>query len=463
MGEQHHARSQAIGHGIRAGHELEFFWIRAGGRVVALADTERAFLSERGVAYEEVATMGEVGIEPFDPSATNVETILREEIIQADTAGAQLGLFALVHGTPILDPKHDRLRGSRHPVTRSERTEFLAGEYGWPIAQFRVASHQSHVEIADPDLRVQAVTPVQHWHPVIEAQHVNSPLWRGRATGLVGYGSEVRQKVPTIYPMPPLRTWQDFRTYCLRELRRRDLPPDPTMLHFYSARPRGRFSDDEPDLPTVEVRNFDAPYTIADAALAVLQSKALVDTARFNPKALGNLGTFDPQLILLMSRQARRGGVGGVMVHPLHPDDGPVPVAAIAWELFDRTKDCAQDTMGTVNVDRTRDLMEQIVGSRDGSQAGAGSGGERLLREIRKYAELLGLDETDFGSGSSARKMPANLLRALSLHSWQEYRYGSPGLETSNSIRERIVDVVLSNALNGEVNHAPHLLLELGV
>jgi carboxylate-amine ligase len=129
-----------------------------------------------------------------------------------------------------------------------ERYQELARELSWIAEQELIFGTHVHIGIDDAEKAIYIADMMRGYLPLLLGMSSNSPLWRGRLTGMMSSRTPVFRAFPRVGIPPYYGTWD---TYAQRveQMMRGGAIPDYTYL-WWDVRPH-------PNLGTVELRVFD--------------------------------------------------------------------------------------------------------------------------------------------------------------------------------------------------------------
>jgi glutamate---cysteine ligase / carboxylate-amine ligase len=139
----------------------------------------------------------------------------------------------------------------------------LAAELSWIAEQELIFGTHVHVGIDDAEKAIYVADGMRGYLPLLLGMSSNSPLWRGRTTGMMSSRTPVFRAFPRVGIPPYYGTW-DIYSHRVEQMMRGGAIPDYTYL-WWDVRPH-------PNLGTVELRVFDQQtrieHTIGFAALS---------------------------------------------------------------------------------------------------------------------------------------------------------------------------------------------------
>ena len=244
----------------RVGIEEEYFLADAGSRGTPSSSAAKAFhvaAADRlkGVGREVLQSQ----IEVSTPPATDlVEARDRLAALRADLAeiGRQNGLLVFASGTHPLACWPDQT------PSEGERYDRMIGEYGILATRNMVCALHVHVEVPEPDRRVDLMRRMVPYVPMFLALSVSSPFWERRRTGMAGYRMAAYREWPRS-GLPDLMDGAADYEHYLRVMTRSGAIPDASYL-WWALRPSMHY-------PTLELRVCDSCARVEDSvAIAAL-------------------------------------------------------------------------------------------------------------------------------------------------------------------------------------------------
>ncbi len=143
------------------------------------------------------------------------------------------------------------------------RYKELAAELSWIAEQELIFGTHVHVGIDDAEKAIYVADGMRGYLPLLLGMSSNSPLWRGKTTGMMSSRTPVFRAFPRVGIPPYYGTW-DIYSHRVEQMMRGGAIPDYTYL-WWDVRPH-------PNLGTVELRVFDQQthieHTIGFAALS---------------------------------------------------------------------------------------------------------------------------------------------------------------------------------------------------
>jgi glutamate---cysteine ligase / carboxylate-amine ligase len=192
------------------------------------------------------------------------------------------------------------------PVTDTPRYRGIAERAPALVADQYVTGMHIHVEVPDPEVRLQVLNRLRPWLPLFTAVAANSPFWRHSDSGFASWRTILYRRWQ-IQGCPPY--FADLHEYRVRvrQLYASGVVPDPGHISWLA-----RLSD---HYPTIEVRASDSQLTAADSVLLAGLVRALVATEQ-SAVVTGRAATnYFPEHLDVALWQAARYGMSGKLVH----------------------------------------------------------------------------------------------------------------------------------------------------
>lgn len=304
------------------GIEEEYFLVNAETKLVTRAMPE-AFLRAA-----KAATNGQVMGE-FLQSQIEVATLPHTDI---RTAHAELrhlrqtvAKIAAEHGLAIL-------AAGTHPTADWGWSQQSVGErYDVVMDDLQMIGQRNmlcglhvHVELPDPDDRVDVMTRMLPYLPLFIALATSSPFWRARPTGLMGYRLAAYDELPRTGVPELFRGKEEFDAY-VSALVKAGVMEDASYV-WWSMRPSLKH-------PTLELRAPDCPTRVEDSiAIAALWRSLALRLTR-NPSLNRDIDAVKRAIVVENKWRAQRYGVHGTFVG----EHGAVSVADFTNQVIEET------------------------------------------------------------------------------------------------------------------------------
>jgi carboxylate-amine ligase len=324
------------------GIEEEYFLIDAQTKYVTRAMPE-TFLRDANDA-----TNGQVGGE-FLQSQIEAKTLPHRDM---QTARAELrhlrqtvARIAAEHGLAILAAgTHPTADWGRSQQTEGERYDTVMDDLQMIGRRNMLCGLHVHVELPDPDDRVDVMTRMLPFLPLFIALATSSPFWRSRPTGLKGYRLAAYDELPRTGVPELFRNKDEFEAY-VAALVKAGVMEDSSYV-WWSMRP-------SLNLPTLELRAPDCPTLVDDSIAIAALYRSLARRLTCNPQLNRDIDTVGRAVVVENKRRAQRYGVHGTFVG----EHGAVSVADLVEQVLDETAADA-DALGCLaEMQRCRDIV----------------------------------------------------------------------------------------------------------
>lgn len=295
----------------RFGIEEEYF----------LADAETRGTPDRSVAAfheEAVASLPEIGrellesqVEACTPPSTNfalARDVLAHHRETLARIGRNHGLLVFAAGT------HPVAAWSRQVPSEGDRYTGILREVGLAGRRSLICGMHVHVEVPDPDARVDLMTRLLPFQPLLLALSASSPFWQGAPTGLAAYRLSAFGELPRT-GLPEL--FADTASYerYVRIMTRAGSIADASFL-WWSLRPSIKF-------PTLELRIADSCTRLDDAIAIAALYRCLVRLAVRRPDLNAGLDGVSRALAQENLWRAQHAGIRAEMIDEVREEAVP--------------------------------------------------------------------------------------------------------------------------------------------
>ncbi len=242
------------------GIEEEYFLVDAQTKLVA-ADVPQSFFEAA-----KAATAGRISPEFLQPQ---IEVISSPHTAMAD-ARAELrhlrrtvAAVAAEHGLAILaSGTHPTALWRKALQTNKERYDTVMHDLQMIGQRDLLCGMHVHVELPDPDARIDVMRRMLPYLPLFLALSTSSPFWQSRPTGLKGYRLAAYDELPRTGVPELFRTKEEFDAY-VAALVRAGVMEDSSFI-WWAIRP-------SLNNPTLELRAPDSCTLVEDSiAIAAL-------------------------------------------------------------------------------------------------------------------------------------------------------------------------------------------------
>jgi len=288
---------------FKFGIEEEFFLVDADTKSAARA-MPAAFLA---AAWE--ATGGQVTGELLQ-SQVEVATLphtsmtaAREELRFLRQTVARI---AADHGLAILAAgTHPTAVWSDMQQTESERYDAVMHDLQMIGQRNMLCGLHVHVELPDPDERVEVMTRMLPYLPLFVALATSSPFWNSRPTGLKGYRLAAYDELPRTGVPELFRGKDDFDAY-VAALVRAGVMENASYV-WWAMRP-------SLDHPTLELRAPDCCTRVEDSIAVAALFRSLARYLTRNPLVNSDIDAVARAIVIENKWRAQRYGVHGTFV-----------------------------------------------------------------------------------------------------------------------------------------------------
>jgi glutamate---cysteine ligase / carboxylate-amine ligase len=305
---------------FRFGIEEEFFLVDADTKSAARA-MPAAFLD-----VAKAATGGQVSGELLQ-SQIEIATLPHTDMATARTElrflRQTVAAVAAEHGLAIL-------AAGTHPTavwrdmqqTESERYDAVMLDLQMIGQRNMLCGMHVHVELPDPDERVDVMTRMLPYLPLFVALATSSPFWNSRPTGLKGYRLAAYDELPRTGVPELFRTKEEFDAY-VAALVRAGVMEDASYV-WWAIRPSLGH-------PTLELRAPDCCTLVEDTIAIAALYRVLARYLTRNPLINQNIGAVERAIVVENKWRAQRYGVHGTLVSEI----GAVSVAEMLDQLLE--------------------------------------------------------------------------------------------------------------------------------
>jgi carboxylate-amine ligase len=332
------------------GIEEEYFLVDAETKLVARRMPD-AFLQE---AME--ATGGRVSGEFLQ---SQIEVVSRPHAKVADARNELRSLRQILasvcakHGLAIL-------AAGTHPTafwgsalqTQKDRYDAVMEDLQMIGQRNMLCGMHVHVELPDPDERVDVMCRMLPYLPLFLALSTSSPFWQARSTGLKGYRLAAYDELPRTGVPELFRTKEDFDAY-VAALVRAGVIEDSSYV-WWSIRPSLKH-------PTLELRAPDCCTRLEDSIAIAALYRTVARHLYCNPWRNFDINAVSRAVVVENKWRAQRYGVHGTFV----TEEGAVTVGEMLERVIEETARDADALGCTEEVAHCR----KIVG--DGTSADA--------------------------------------------------------------------------------------------
>ena len=227
-----------------------------------------------------------------------------------------------------------------------------------------------HVELPDPDARVDLMYRMLPYLPLFLALSTSSPFWQSRRTGLKGYRLAAYDELPRTGVPELFRTKEEFDAY-VAALVKAGVMEDSSYV-WWAIRPSLKH-------PTLELRAPDCCTLLDDTLAIAALYRTLARHLYNNPWRNADMNAVSRAIVVENKWRAQRYGVHGTFV----AEEGAVTVAEMLDRLIEET---ATDIDALECSDRDQALPGHRGGRHLGRRAACGLRGASQGRQPRQRA-----------------------------------------------------------------------------
>jgi carboxylate-amine ligase len=305
---------------FKFGIEEEFFLVDADTKSAARAMPAaflRAAKEATGgqVSGELLQSQVEIVTLPHTDMATAREELrfLRQAVAKVAAEHSLAILAAGTHPTAVWRDMQQ---------TESERYDAVMHDLQMIGQRNMLCGMHVHVELPDPDDRVDVMTRMLPYLPLFVALATSSPFWNSRPTGLRGYRLAAYDELPRTGVPELFRTKEEFDAY-VAALVRAGVMEDASYV-WWAIRP-------SLEHPTLELRAPDCCTLVEDTIAIAALYRVLARYLTRNPLVNQNIGAVERAIVVENKWRAQRYGVHGTLVSEI----GAVSVAEMLDQLIE--------------------------------------------------------------------------------------------------------------------------------
>jgi carboxylate-amine ligase len=283
-----------------------------------------------------------------------LEVSTRPHVVMAE---ARAELRALRRAVGEIAAAHELsfFAAGTHPIaTRRSPRSTPATRYDHLMHDFQMLGERNmlcglhvHVEVPDPDTRVDLMRRMQPYLPMLIALSTSSPFWSSRRTGLMGYRLAAYDELPRTGLPPLFPDRQSFEAYVAALVTARVMP-DASYV-WWAIRPSRL-------LPTLELRAPDSCTRVEDAVAIAALYRALVRHLVRDPLLNADFGAVDQAVTDENKWRAQRYGIHGSFVD--RNAGRAVPVAEALDALLALVEADVRALDGEQEIARLRHILE---------------------------------------------------------------------------------------------------------
>jgi carboxylate-amine ligase len=321
-------RSRDLAATFRFGIEEEYFLVDAETKAIAPTVPEALFAAVKTSTLgrgkgEFLQQQVEVATEPHVDMAKARAELHQLRLTLAGSA-APYGLGILAAGT------HPTAAWTEAQQTRAERYDCVMHDLQMIGRRNMLCGMHVHVELPDPDARVDVMTRMLPYLPIFIALATSSPFWQSRHTGLLGYRLAAYDELPRTGAPELFRTTGEYKSY-VAALVRAGVMPDASYI-WWAMRPSTAH-------PTLELRAPDCCTRLDDTVAIAALYRTLVRRVFLNRRLNADLTAVSRAIVVENKWRAQRYGIHETFVDEGRPRG--VPFAHWLDQVIDEAADDA--------------------------------------------------------------------------------------------------------------------------
>jgi carboxylate-amine ligase len=297
---------------FRFGIEEEYFLVDAETKTIADTVPEALF------AAAKTSTLGR-GKREFLQQQLEVATTPHVDMVKARAELRELrhmlAEIAAPHGLAILAAgTHPTAVWTEARQTKAKRYDAVMHDLQMIGKRNMLCGLHIHVELPDPDARVDVMTRMLPYLPIFIALATSSPFWRSQRTGLLGYRLAAYDELPRTGVPELFRTRKEFEAY-VDTMVRAGVMPDASFI-WWAMRPSIAH-------PTLELRAPDCCTRLEDTLAIAALYRTLARRVYFNRWINADLTAVSRAVIVENKWRAQRYGIHGTFVDEARPREVP--------------------------------------------------------------------------------------------------------------------------------------------
>ncbi|MGU3493532.1 carboxylate-amine ligase [Xanthobacteraceae bacterium A53D] len=320
----------------RFGIEEEFFVVDAGTKAVQRRMPSGFFEHLRDEIGESITVeLLQSQLELCTAPATQIGDALDELKtlrMRAGKVAAEHGLAFIAAGT------HPTASWDSVRATRANRYDTLMQDLQMIGERNMVCGLHVHVELPDPDTRVDVMRRITPYLPHFIALSTSSPFWGSKQTGLMGYRLAAYDELPRTGLPELFESHAAYQQYVDAMVGARAISDSSYV--WWAIRPSQKH-------PTLEMRAPDACTRVEDAVALAALYRSLVRYLVRNPAHNGTIGSVDRAIANENKWRAQRYGIHGSFVDLA--EQRAIPVSEAVERLVAMVADDA-DALGCLDA-----------------------------------------------------------------------------------------------------------------
>ena len=324
------------------GIEEEYFLVDAQTKLVAHGVSQEFFeavkaATEGRTAREFLQPQIEVISSPH-VNAADARAELRHLRQTVAAVAAEYGLAILAAGT------HPTAAWRQAQQTQKDRYDAVMHDLQMIGQRDLLCGLHVHVELPDPDERIDVMYRMLPYLPLFLALSTSSPFWQSRVTGLKGYRLAAYDELPRTGVPELFRNQKEFDAY-VAALVQAGVIPDSSYI-WWAIRP-------SLNNPTLELRAPDSCTLVDDSIAIAALYRAMARHLYVNRWRNSGLTAVSRAIIVENKWQAQRYGVHATFAS----EDGPETVAEMLERVIGDTAPDAAALGCTAEINRCRAII----------------------------------------------------------------------------------------------------------
>jgi glutamate---cysteine ligase / carboxylate-amine ligase len=324
------------------GIEEEYFLVDAETKCIATAVSPAFFEAAKAAcggrsSTEFLQPQVEVTTSPHS-SAVDARAELRHLRSTVAAVAAEHGLAILAAGT------HPTAFWRNAQQTAKQRYDTVMHDLQMIGQRDLLCGLHVHVELPDPDERVDVMYRMLPYLPLFLALSTASPFWQSRRTGLKGYRLAAYDELPRTGVPELFRTQREFDAY-VAALVQAGVIPDSSYI-WWAIRPSLAN-------PTLELRAPDCCTLVEDSIAIAALYRTLAYHLYLNRWRNCDLNAVQRAIIIENKWQAQRYGVHATFAH----EEGAMSVAEMLERVISETAADAAELGTTAELNRCRAIV----------------------------------------------------------------------------------------------------------
>lgn len=358
-------------------------------------------LGQRQVMHELLQSQIEVCTRPATSFAEAREQLISMRSIIAEH-GKEFGLGIVAAGS------HPFARWDAQRLTQKRRYSKVAADLQIVGLGSVLCGLHVHVEVPDPDRRVEIMYRTIPFLPILLALSTSSPFWQAQVTGLLGYRNAVNDELPRTGLPELFRTGEEYEKY-VETLVQAKIIKDSTYV-WWAVRPSLNH-------PTLELRVTDCCTAVDDALCIAALYRCLVRHLYLNPSVHADLGPLGRAFAEENKWRAQRYGINGTYIDTESGDS--LPFEAMLERFIRLVKEDAAELDCEAEVSHAERILDRGTSAHRQLaiyRAGRAAGQTRVeaLREVVRWLRL-STEQGDFVEEPAGKAAGARAPRSAAM------------------------------------------------